>query len=357
MEVLKRVKDFDKVIITPFIGRKICEMKKLNAIYILTTKETRSMNFFITYFKRIVKALLLKMEIRNEDVLYSTSDFLPDVLPAYVLKLKSRKVKWVQIIHHVYQSPSTRVGRSYIANLVGFLSQRLSFALVKRSADLVFVVNPIVKQQLSNMGFDRKKVFVNYNGVDVEKARSFQPSTKQYDGVFLGRLSVSKGIFDLVKIWRDVTAKKPNATLAIIGGSNNQLEQKLKNEIIKNKLEKNVEVFGYLGDVEAFAILRSSQIFVFPSHEEGFGIAVLEAMACGLPVVAWNLPVYKKVFTGGMITVSIGNFKEIAENILDLLRDSELRNNISTDALKIASRYSWNDIARQEMSLIEGLQK
>lgn len=69
---------------------------------------------------------------------------------------------------------------------------------------------------------------------------------------------------------------------------------------------------------------RESKVFIHPSHEEGFGVAPLEAQACGLPVVAWNLPVYQEVFPKGMIKVEMGDIKRFADKVLDLLNNKKL---------------------------------
>lgn len=357
MKRLSKKVDLDLTVVTSEAGYYLCSVRGLKATFEITTQEYKTGNVALLYARRMLSALLVNFDIKKGAILYSTSDFLPDVLPPYVLKLRNKNVKWVQVIHHLYENPFIRKGENFVTNLFGFLSQRLSFILAKKRADLIIIVNPIIRQQLIKIGFNGKKMFMNYNGVDIEKIHTFQPSVFKYDCIFLGRLNVSKGIFDLLEIWKGVIAKKPYATLAIIGGGNNKLEQKLKNEIIKSNLEKNVTVFGYLNDAEAFGILKSSKIFVFPSHEEGFGIAILEAMACGLPVIAWNLPVYKEVFPRGIITVPIKNFDEFVETTLKLLEDSELRSSVGKDALDIASKYSWDKVARQELLLLESLQK
>jgi len=305
---------------------------------------------------RTVRVCFFRLPV-DKGIIYGPSDFLWDVFPAFIWKLRNDSLKWVQVIHHLYEQPFRRKGKNFLVNSLGFLSQRLDFILIKRRADLIIVVNSITRQQLLKMGFDGKKIFVNYNGVDLTKTRSFQPSIRKYDCAFLGRLNVSKGIFDLLRIWKNVIAKNPHLKLAIIGEGDKRLEQMLKNKINENKLEKNIDVLGYLEDKDAFPILKSSKIFIFPSHEEGFGIAILEAMACGLPVIAWDLLVFREVFPQGMIKVSSGNFNEFAEDILKLLEDSELRNGISNNALGIASKYDWDEIARRELLLIKGLQE
>jgi glycosyltransferase involved in cell wall biosynthesis len=355
-EIFKRIVDFERIIITSKFGLDIYAKDVGQAEYLLTSEEKQKKNILLSYLMRTIKSLLLNLKISDQDILYSTSDFLPDVLPAFFYKLKN-KARWVQVIHHLYENPSVRKGKSFVVNLFGFLSQRLSFILIKSRADLTIVVNPSVRQQLLEMGFNGKKIFTNYNGVDFEKIQRFQPSIKKYDCVFLGRLNVSKGIFDLVEIWKNVLIKNPHAMLAIVGGGNNLLEQKLKNEIINQHLEKNIDVLGYLDDAEVFGILKSSKIFVFPSHEEGFGIAILEAMASGLPVIAWDLKSYRNIFARGIIRVPVGNTEAFSRETLRLLDDSELRSSYSKDALEIASRYGWNRIAEREMVLIESLGK
>lgn len=353
IEIFRRATGFDYVVITSALGEQLCRKKQLVASYIKTTQESHPQGVLSTYFMRTLKAVSLKTPVYNGDVIYATSDFLPDVIPAFLYKKKNKCVKWVQVIHHLYQNPFVRVG-SFLANLFGYLSQQISFILMKRHVDSVIVVNPIVKQQLSKMGFCNENIFVNYNGVDFEKIQRFQPSITMYNGVFLGRLNISKGLFDLLDIWKGVVAKNPYAVLALIGGGDSQIEKKLRAAIIASNLEKNVVVFGYLDDAQTFGILKSSQIFVFPSHEEGFGIAVLEAMACGLPVIAWDLPVFRALFPNGLLRIPLGNTEAFSKKILQLLQDSSLRLNLSRQAFRVSKRYSWDTIVKYELDVLTG---
>lgn len=352
IEVFKRVKDFDKVIITPFIGRKICEMKKLNATYFLTTNEEHFENIFFAYFRRIINALFLKIEIWNEDILYSTSDFLPDVLPAFVYKLKNKNVKWVQIIHHLI--PLQREGPR-INNLISFYAQRISFFFIKRYSDLIIVVNPLVKKKLKEIGFNSNKIKVNSNGVDLNYFENIEPNKEiMYDGIFLGRLHLSKGIFDLLKIWKIVYKEKTNARLGIIGSGSKRIEDELTKRIRESNLKDKIKFLGHLNDDETFSLLKSSRVFVFPSHEEGFGISMLEAMACELPVVAYDLAAYR-VFGDALIKVPLRDKRNFAEALLRLLSDEQIRKELSGKARKMASQFDWDLVAKRELSLLEEL--
>lgn len=366
IEIARRLVNKDDVkieIVTSGLGGKLCEshgLKGNNITYIVTTNEQRVYNVILLYLKRIFAALKIKPSNREDDlVLYSTSDFIPDTLPAFFLKsifskTGNRKVRWVQVIHHLYESPAKRKGKNILTNLLGFLSQRISFIMIKKAGDLIITVNPIVKQQLLRLGFNMP-IMVNYNGVDLARIGNINPSNKKYDCVFLGRLNISKGIFDLVKIWKIIIDKNPKVTLAIIGGGDNRLKQELKRDIDRNGLNKNIDVLGYLNEEDVFGILKSSKVFVFPSHEEGFGIAILEAMACGLPVVAWDLPAYKEIFTKGIVKIPENNYEEFANMIIKLLEEEELRKQLTEEAKKQATEYDWNIIANNEIKLIKKL--
>ena len=147
--------------------------------------------------------------------------------------------------------------------------------------------------------------------------------------------------------------KKPKARLGIIGKGNKETLVKLKEQIEKEKLEKNIDILGYLPDNTAFSIIKSSHVFVFPSHEEGFGITPLEAQSLGLPVVAWNLSVFDEVFKTGMIKVEINNRGDFSDKVLKLLTNKKLYQKLSKSAMKNASQYDWDKVVEKELKLIQ----
>jgi len=352
IEVFKRVKDFDKVIISPLLGKKICETKKLNATYFLTTKEEHSENILFTYFRRIINALFLKIEIQNGDILYSTSDFLPDVLPAFVYRLNNKNAKWVANIYHIIPPPIQREG-PFMTNLISFLTQRLSFQLIKRRSDLIFVLNRSIVEQLVKLGFPKNKMHIIGAGINIAQINQIlRTEEAEYDACFLSRLHPAKGIFDIIEIWKLVVSKKENARLAVIYAGPKDLELALMKKIREENLKANVLMLPLTGD-DALRVVKSSKIFVFPSHEEGWGIAVCEAMACGLPVIAYDLPVYREIFKQGIITVPLNDTKRFSEEVINLLEDDEKRFALSKKAEAQASRYDWDNVATRELLLMK----
>jgi len=355
MEIMKRMENIDLTIITSSLGKEICEKKGVNAKYIITTNEKTFENLLLTYSKRIVQAFKFGIKIEDYDILYSSSDFLPDVFPAFFWKLKNKNIKWVSVTHHLYKNPFKRKGNSFLNNLFGLFSQRLGFSLIKANSDIIITVSFFVKNELVNIGFSESKIKINPPGIDIKKINSFKQAKKGYDCVFLGRLNISKGIFDLVKIWKIIIKENSGITLVIIGGGNPQLEVQLKNKIRENELEKNIDVLGYLEDEKVFGIIKSSKIFLLPSHEEGFGISIVEAMGLGKPCIVWNLPIYDSIFKNSLIKIQEGDNESYAKKILHLLKNRSIRNKFSKKAKKEAKRYDWDKIVKTEIKLLRGL--
>lgn len=353
IEIMKRLKGCKKVIITSYIGQSIyLNSFGLRAEYLVTSRERQVNNVAVTYLKRIIRTIFLKLKFKNGDIIYSSSDFLPDTLPACIWKLKNKNIKWIQIIHHIIPSPLIRSG-NLINNVLSYTSQRISFLLIKRFSDVIIVVNPLIKEILIEMGFNASKIKVNPNGIDIDYFKDIKLSEKKYHAAFLGRLHPSKGIFDLIKIWKFVCDKIPNANLAIIGNGTRNIIEKLRKEIAMNNLEDNIDVLGYLEKVDAFSIVKSSKLFTFPSYEEGFGMAILEAMACGTPVVAWDLPAYKYIFRKGIIKIPQKDIQRFASTIIEILENENKRELLSKDAIIQAKEYDWNRIANTEMKILK----
>lgn len=282
---------------------------------------------------------------KRVDVVYSGSDFFPDVLPAFLYSRFRRKTRWVQCAFHIYPDWRTRPGNKAV-NFSAALLQRFSLWLALH-ADGVVNINGEVRESLISRGFDARKIAIITPGIDLDYIAAIPPGDDQdaYAAVFLGRLNPSKGIFDLPPIWKKVTERLPHARLAIIGGGSEATTVKLTAEFDALGLQDNVDLLGYVETEKIYAILKRAQTFVFPSHEEGFGIAIVEAMACGTPVVAWNLPVYDELFGGSITIVPLGDQQAFAEELLALLRNTATNSDILSQVRQRVQYYSWSSVS------------
>lgn len=156
----------------------------------------------------------------------------------------------------------------------------------------------------------------------------------------------------MIKIWKLVCEQNKGAKLAIIGEGTKEFTTKVKYEIKKTDLDRNIDLLGFLNDIDKIKVLKSSKIFVCPSFYESWGIVIVEAMACGIPVIAWNLPVYEGIYGDDVLKVSIGNTNQFAKDILNLIDDKRLRNDMSQKCQEFVKKYDWEKVAEKELELL-----
>lgn len=336
---------------TSFDGKKIIEKDVKAVKFHLSSKFFDRFPLIISYFLRTLQSLKVIFK-RNIDIVYSGSDFFPDTIPGFLYKIFYPKTKWIQCVFHIYPDWRRRPGNK-IKNLVAQYLQKFSFILAKK-ADIIININNQVKEELIKFGLDENKIVVNTPGIDLDYFQNLKvnENTKKYQASFLARLNPSKGIFDLIKIWKRVVKELPNAKLAVIGGGSEEIKNKLKKEIKKESLEKNIDILGFLENDRAFSTLKNSKVFLFPSHEEGFAIAIAEAMACRVPVVSWNLPVYKEIFEDNCIQIEENNIELFAEKVLDLMKNDINREKIIDKAEKFINRYSWDSVVQKHLKIL-----
>jgi glycosyltransferase involved in cell wall biosynthesis len=144
-------------------------------------------------------------------------------------------------------------------------------------SDVVLVPSSFVRQTIHRF-IDRKCVLAPY-GVDAAfwRPSDAQRADRSLRFIYVGQASIRKGIPLLIEAWR--AAELEEAELWLVGSW-------LLAEKTKHQLPENVRVFAACGRQQLRRLYQSSDVFVFPSYFEGFGLVLLEAMACGLPVLS-----------------------------------------------------------------------
>ncbi|MBU1868153.1 glycosyltransferase [Patescibacteria group bacterium] len=311
------------------------------------------------YLWRIYHSLkaLASANCKHLGIVYSSTNVFPDVLPAYFYKKHYPQTKWIARIHHLTPSPLHREG-NFLSNTLIYLIQQISIAMIRRKADLVLVLNSSLRTKLIRQEFKAKKIKVSGAGINFLKILQYKcpQASQKWTGVFVGRLHSSKGVFDLPKIWELVCIKNPAAKLAIIGEASANTTHRLESEFEKRKVRKsNYRIFGYLPRPEMFKILKNSRVFLFCDHEAGWGIAPAEAMACGLPIIGYDLPVFGNVFKKGFITVPQFNTQAFAEQLIKLIKDKGFHQQLSDEALEQAEELDWEKVGVEFGKLVNNL--
>lgn len=192
------------------------------------------------------------------------------------------------------------------------------------------------------------------HGVGVcRPARPDQPTGGRLSEVMCSsRLTKQKNIASLLKAWKLVTAELGQVRLRIIGdGSERKSLEKLAHAL---SISESVTFEGHVTKERKWALLDQASAFVFPSLQEGFGIVLLEAMAAGLPVVVYDLPVFDEFLNDGEhgYLVPLDDHRQMADRLLKLLRNDSLRRKISCRNAEYAGQFSWERATEQEESIL-----
>ncbi len=202
------------------------------------------------------------------------------------------------------------------------------------------------------------------NGVDINHFSLDGPKRKEFiDGkvniLFVGRLEQRKGLGHLINACAKIKQRFPNFRLIVVGPGT-VLRFKYERAVTELGLANNVVFTGFVPSSELPSYYRTADIFCAPATGgESFGIVLLEAMACGKPVIATRIEGYVNVLTDreeGLL-VPPRNDDSLAHALLTLLEDKHLRQQMGTRGRNKAEKYSWANIARQVMECYINLLK
>lgn len=231
--------------------------------------------------------------------------------------------------------------------LAGQIVERIAAMLSSRA----IAVSEATRKELIKIGVKERNITVIPNGVDIQAIEQIPPANNSVDILYAGRLIKEKGVHILVKALDILRKKKPDISCLIIGdGPERKNLEKLTREL---KLQSNIHFAGFLkNQKELIAQMKSAKIFVLPSVREGFGIVVIEANACGVPVITTNHPrnaAKDLVIQNENGLLFEGTCQDLAEKITKVLS----KNNWKNACKKQSQKYDWDIIT----SHIEGVYK
>ena len=304
------------------------------------------MHFAVESLRRNIVALVNHHGLGNShDVIYTVSSVADLVLYPAILKVFYPKTRWLTVFDNTvsFNGPGNKIVR-YLA----YAFYRISLVLL-RKADVIFVITKELKRELTRIGFNDEKLVITGNAVEDDLIRNIKrPSNPQIDCLFIGRINETKGIYDLLEVAKIITKHKPDFSLHMMGRGDRSSETRFKNMLKKTSLDKNINLIGFKSGIEKFKIIKSSKCFLFLSPSESFGVAVLEAVCCGLPTLVYELDVYKKLYKNREVMMfKPGEYQQIAKKILDIMADKKYTNPAGE---KLLPKYSWNRIAQIELN-------
>lgn len=251
------------------------------------------------------------------------------------------------------------VGTSHGADL--FALNGSAFVALRRwivgRAAAVTLVSSAMRDRLQSQ-VPQSRAWVMPMGVDT--AHRFTPRGERAANelLFVGRLVEKKGLVHLLQALPLIVRECPDTRLTVIGAGPEL--QNLQDQVAALKLQSQVRFLGALPQEELARHYRQATLFVAPfvqadsGDQEGLGLVVAEAMACGCPVVVGDVPaVLDLVGDHGGVRVNARNHHELAGAVASLLKDVERRSALGDAGRRIVEqRFSWEAVSRRYGDLL-----
>lgn len=289
------------------------------------------------------------------DVIITVSDYFCDVVPALALKRRTG-AKWIAWTHHREPGPRHRAGNRLTAALT-YAMQEWSYRRIAAAADACWALGSPGGEEsvvrLKEFGLTAARIRRMNNGMDVRGIAAVPEPVKSVDAVMVG-VRPDKGLFDVLPVWKKVVELRPGTTLLLMGGLSG--ERKVLEEIRRQGLDKVITVFrppsGFVTGRTYWSKLKEARLLFAPSPREGWGIVVGEALAAGVPVVAYDLPAYQKIYTGAYAAVPCFDREEFARQIVSVLNDPAWAESLRMKGLAAAAKYDWDKIAEADAAAL-----
>lgn len=212
------------------------------------------------------------------------------------------------------------------------------------SADLISCYTETDKTLLEKIGVSTD-ITVIPNGIDVQQFRPLEHvRTDPNRIVYVGMLKRKKGVHHLLRAFKILEEEHSDLELRIIGDGTYAPEL----HALRDELElKNVSFVGRVENEDLPEIYNGAAVSVLPSESEGLPRVVIEAMACGTPVVTTDLPQLDGVIKEAGVSVPYGEADQLAEAILSLLKTEKLEEMGKVGRQRIVEEYSWDETVRQ----------
>lgn len=227
---------------------------------------------------------------------------------------------------------------------------------VLKKADAFSAISMEIASEWTSSGIPANKVYLIPNSVDTARFTPPEPGQKlllreqlglpreAVIAIYTGRLVSYKGLPLLTRVWNDIRNKHTNAILVLAGTGGldiHNCEQELRDFVASNQMEQSVRFTGAVQNISEY--LQASDYFVFPTENDAFPSSVVEAMACGLPVIATPVGAIPSIIThedNGLL-IEPGNREQLFRALDVMTSNTSDVSHLGTAALQtIHERYS-----------------
>jgi glycosyltransferase involved in cell wall biosynthesis len=300
--------------------------------------------------------LFLPLAAKNDqvDILHCTGNTTPYFSPVPV----------VQTLHDViFMDPISTSDTLY--QQFGNRYRRTMVPLITPRSEAVITVSNYEKARILNrLKIDEKKIRVIYNGIDEDRfcIRNNNPDLaeikKRYNLphkfiLFLGNTSARKNALRVIEAYSLYASRTEFPVSIVTPGLPEKFISQHLNAINQNNKLKHFITPGYIRDEDLATLYSLSTVFLYPSLSEGFGMPLVEAMACGTPVITSDISCLPEIAGNAALLVDPTNTESITDSITKMLGNETLRLDKITVGLINAKRFSWDKTAEQVFEVYE----
>ncbi len=289
-------------------------------------------------FNYIVRKEYLKLRKSNKyDIVIDDINKIPFYTPLFV------KEPLLAISHHFFGKSIYREANFLTASYV-LLSEKLVDVSYKNTPFVV--VSKSTLSEFIERGFDEANFRIVPNAIE---HKQFPMAVAHKNNVpticYFGRLKKYKSVDHLLEAFSIVKSHIPNAKLEIIGKGDFLDSLKALSE--KLNISEDTTFWGFVTEDQKVELLSKSHIVVNTSMKEGWGITNIEANACGTPSVSANVPGLRDSVKPGLsgMLYEYGNISDLADKLIQILKNKELYDSLSEGAVQWAKSFSWDDSA------------
>jgi len=226
---------------------------------------------------------------------------------------------------------------------------------VVSAADMIITLNSNMRDEIIKGGLNENQIVVIPNGVDINKFRPSLTDRRKIIMLWVSRLDSHKRPHLAVETLALVRNAYKNVCLQIVGEG--EMKEQLQELVSKHGLQDSVRFLGYQSHDKVAEIMRNADIFLITSKGEGMSNALLEAMACGMTVVAPSASAID-VIQNGFNGFIASDPKEMSSVILKLIANTSLRRKIRENARRtVLGRFSINRMTANYLQIYQKLRQ
>lgn len=295
--------------------------------------------------------LSLEMIVNKPDLLFVPAHIFPIILG------KKNVVSWPDVGHkhypECYTKPHLKVIEHGLNRACQVADKIITISKFSKNELIKYYSIEPTKIAITYLGYDERLFYLREES-EIQKIKEKYQIVGQYL-IYVGRLAKRKNLENLIEAFNQLRQNyQPKISLALAGSQDFDF-QSIDKKIKESPYQNSIKVLGYVPEEELPTLLSGAEALVHPSLFEGFGLTVLEAMACSCPVICSNSGSLPEIGQEAVEYFNPENPLEISQKILSVITDNKLRNQLIEKGKERVNDFSWEKCVRETLNILNNV--